>query len=71
MFHKNIFISKSITAMFLFAFNILARVAEIALTTDTCFKNLVLVEDVKIKYLGTFPSRVLVTFRYFNIVRAT
>ena len=58
-----------LTAMFLFflfAFNTFARVDEIALTTDTCLKNLVLVEDVKIIYLGTVPSRVLVTFRHFK-----
>ena len=54
------------TAMFLFAFNTFARVGEIALTTDTCLKNLVLVEDVKIIYLGTVPSRVSVTFRHFK-----
>ena len=36
------------------------------MTTDTCFKNLVLVEDVKIIYLGTVPSRVSVTFRHFK-----
>ena len=52
--------------MFLFAFNTFARVGEIALTTDTCFKNLVLVEDVKIIYLGTVPSMVSVTFRHFK-----
>ena len=36
------------------------------MTTDTWFKNLVLVEDVKIIYLGTVPSRVSVTFRHFK-----
>ena len=30
------------------------------------FKNLVLVEDVKIIYLGTVPSRISVTFRHFK-----
>ena len=48
------------TAMFLFAFNTFARVGEIALT------NLVLVEDIKIIYVGTVPSRVSVTFRHFK-----
>ena len=66
---QNYFYQQIYYSHVLFAFNTLARVAEIALTTDTCFKNLVLVEDVKFIYLCTVPSRGLVTFRHFKHIK--